>query len=66
MHTSVHHTADYPRTPKAALDKSLDVSLALLFPGWEIHLAAATAHHTEQLVQKGTWEFEARAYHEDP
>ena len=62
VHKSVH-TADYLRT---ALGKSLDVSWALLFPGWEIHWVVATAHHTEQLVQERTLAFGARAYHVDP
>ena len=63
MHRSVYRTADYPRT---ALGKSLDVSWALLSPGWEIHLAAATAHRTEQLVQGQILAFGAPASHVDP
>lgn len=66
MHKLVYHTAGYPCILKAALDRSLDVSWALPFLDWEIHLAAATAHRTEQLGQGRTLAFGARAYHVDP
>lgn len=66
MHKSVYHTAGYPCILEAALDKSLDVSWALPFPGWEIHLVAVTAHRTVQLGQGRTLAFGARAYRVDP
>lgn len=66
MRKWVYRIADYPRTLMAALDKSLDASWALLFPDWEIHLAAATVHRKGQFAQERTLAFGTQAYHVDP